>query len=191
MIVMFVCQSIIIILFVSRKINSQQMILGDSIYLSFTATILLIGITILSNRMQALLTVIGRIEKRDTRVTRETVNRIYLITLAFNVFFLVRVATECTLAAVLVMNMYSSHSVSIVISDKYWLLYIIVKHSSEVAILLIEIVIATTINRYKSQRTGTAGTTAATSSITASIRHNEYTPINSHSTAPYSQSDLM
>ena len=177
MAVIVAVQALNVLLYTSRRFNSLEMILFDSIYLSAVSVIILLVMTLLSQRIQALLLVIGAINNTSTR---PQVRRIYAITFAINAFFIVRVAIELTFAISLVMLMRSKNSISVIIDDDYWLLYVTVKHSTEVLVLVLELVISTAIKSYDNTRSGgvaKVGDGSSNDDITR-LKNTEYTPIN-------------
>lgn len=80
-----------IILFLFEVINSEEMILFDSVILSVVAITTSSCMTVLSTRIRVVLTSIGAINSSSTR---PQTNRILAMTRVGNAFFSIRVALE-------------------------------------------------------------------------------------------------
>ena len=65
-----------------------------------------------------------------------------------NAFFVVRIAVECALAISCILLMRAHKSFSVVLSDKYWEIYLFIKHFSEIMVLSAQLVISTAIKHY-------------------------------------------
>lgn len=96
------CQAINIILFLAQVLNSEQMILYDSIMLTVVSVAVVAEITILSHQIQV---VLQNLEAINNRNSQPQIRRIFAIIVVANVFFVTRVILECTLAVCLVQLM--------------------------------------------------------------------------------------
>ena len=98
---LFLCiaEAINISLFVCQVINSEQMILYDSILFALTSVATLLAMSMFSGRIRVVLTTIGVINSNSTR---PQVRRILAITVAANIFFILRLGIELSVAVVLV-----------------------------------------------------------------------------------------
>lgn len=88
-----------IILFICRFYNSEAMILFDSMLFSFTSLATLIAITMFSNRIRVVLTMMGVINGNSTK---PQVRRILAITVAANIFFILRLLIEISISLYLI-----------------------------------------------------------------------------------------
>lgn len=96
------CQALNIVLFLSQVLNSEQMILYDSIMLTVVSVAVVAEITILSNQIQV---VLQNLEAINNRNSQPQIRRIFAIIVVANVFFVTRVILECTLAVSLIQLM--------------------------------------------------------------------------------------
>lgn len=87
-------------LFFMRVFDSEQTVIFDSIMLAIVSVLVLLAITVFSQRLRNLLTAVGSLNSIAT--TGPQVRRILAITVACNVFFICRVVIECSLAIYLV-----------------------------------------------------------------------------------------
>jgi hypothetical protein len=88
-----------IILFVFRFYNSEAMILFDSLLFSITSLATLIAISLFSNRIRVVLTMMGVINGNSTK---PQVRRILAITVAANIFFGLRLLIEVSISLYLI-----------------------------------------------------------------------------------------
>lgn len=128
--------------FLFQIYNSQAMILFDSLLMSTLSLFALFHITLFSNRIRLLLQTIGVINANSTRAQ---VRRILAITIAANIFFVWRFLTEIILSFVFVYYWRVNKSFDVAVTHEYWDLYIDAKHWSEMAVLLLELLISTAI----------------------------------------------
>jgi hypothetical protein len=101
MLVLCSAECVNIALFLFQRFNSEQMILYDSILFSLTSVATLIAITMFSGRIRVVLTTIGVINSNSTR---PQVRRILAITVAANIFFVLRLAIELSVAIALIVR---------------------------------------------------------------------------------------
>lgn len=85
-----------ILLFLCGIVNSEGMILLDSVTLSVIAVVISVFMTILSTRIRVVLMTIGAINSNSTR---PQINRILAMTRVGNAFFFIRVAVELAFTA--------------------------------------------------------------------------------------------
>ena len=129
-------------LYLCQVYNSEVMILYDAIAYSIMSLATLIGITIFSFRVRNVLATMGLINNNSAR---PQIRRILAITVAANVFFILRVIVEAALAIGLALLAVENKSFYVVVSNVYWDVYINTKHWSEVIVLALELIISTTI----------------------------------------------
>eukprot|EP01041_Mallomonas_annulata_P007316 gene7316-14914_t len=141
-----------ICLFLFQIYNSEGMLFFDSILMSTISLITLVQITVFSQRIRIVLMTIGVINANSTK---PQVRRILAITVAANIFFIWRVVTELLLTVMFVLAWKQNQNFNIILSNKYWDLYINIKHWSEVVVLVLELLISTAI---KSPVSATAAT---------------------------------
>ena len=96
-----------ITLFLTEAINSEGMILFDSITLSIVAVITSAFMTVLSTRIRVVLMTIGAINSNSTR---PQTNRILAMTRVGNAFFFIRVALELALTVSCITLMKGTHT---------------------------------------------------------------------------------
>lgn len=96
-----------IVLFLFGFYNSEVMILFDSLVFSFTSLATLIAISIFSNRIRIVLTMMGVINGNSTK---PQVTRILAITVAANIFFILRLIIEITISLYLISLWTSKYS---------------------------------------------------------------------------------
>ena len=96
-----------ITLFLTEAINSEGMILFDSITLSIVAVITSAFMTVLSTRIRVVLMTIGAINSNSTR---PQTNRILAMTRVGNAFFFIRVALELALTVSGITLMKGTHT---------------------------------------------------------------------------------
>mmetsp|Transcript_20461 Transcript_20461/g.34253 ORF Transcript_20461/g.34253 Transcript_20461/m.34253 type:complete len:407 (+) Transcript_20461:112-1332(+) len=132
-------------LFLSGRFNSEEMILYDSIMLTVVSLAVVAEITVLSKQIQV---VLNNLDAISNRSSQPQIRRIFAIIMVANVFFVTRVVLEVSLAVSLIVLMRQNHSFSVIVTDRYWSLYIIAKHACEVLVLTLEMVISTAINSY-------------------------------------------
>ena len=101
MFVLFVAEAVNVGLFLIQHFNSEEMILYDSILFSVTSVSTLIAITMFSGRIRVVLTTIGVINSNSTR---PQVRRILAITVAANIFFILRLGIELSVAIALIVR---------------------------------------------------------------------------------------
>lgn len=89
-------------LFLGRVFNSEQMILFDSVLLSVVSMMTFAAMSILSRHIRVVLMMVGALSSSSTM---PQVRRITAITLAANIFFVVRVSVEVSLGVYLIMLM--------------------------------------------------------------------------------------
>lgn len=119
-------------LFLGGVYSSEGMIMVDAILLATVSIICVCEITIFSHRFRTVLKTLGAINQVSTE---SQVKRIVWITVTGNLFFFTRAFLE-TIFAVMLMVYWRKHgTVSAVFSHELWDTYIILKHTSEVAIL--------------------------------------------------------
>jgi hypothetical protein len=99
MLVLFSLEIFNILFFLFRFYNSEVMILFDSLLFSFISLATLIAISIFSNRIRVVLTMMGMINGNSTK---QQVRRILAITVAANIFFIVRLLIELSTSLYLV-----------------------------------------------------------------------------------------
>ena len=145
--VVVAAQALNIALFLGQVENSEGMILFDSIMLSLLAVFAGVHMTVLRSRIRVLLTTIGAINASSSS-TRPHTERILAMTRVGNAFFVAKIAVECSLAISCFLLMRARRSFSVVLNDSYWEAYLLIKHTSEVAALLCQLVISTAIKHY-------------------------------------------
>eukprot|EP01034_Spumella_vulgaris_P024359 gene24359-30688_t len=126
-------------------IMTVGMILYDSILMSVISLAIVVKITLLSNQIRF---VLANLEAINARNSQPQIRRIFAIIVVAHLFFVTRVVLEVGLSVCLVILMKDQHSFSVVISDRYWSLYVLLKHSSEVVVLGLELAISTAIRAY-------------------------------------------
>lgn len=136
-------------LFLLRRINSELMILIDSLFLSIVSVLTMARLAYLSSKIRELLEQIGAINATSTQ---PQIRRIFAITVAVNMFFLIRVGIECAFALSIITLMRKSNSLSVLMSDKYWNIYILTRHISEIIVLSLELLISTPLKQYSNNR---------------------------------------
>lgn len=129
-------------LYLCQVYNSEAMILYDAIAYSIMSLATLIGLTIFSSRVRTVLATMGIINNNSAR---PQIRRILAITIAANVFFILRVIVETCLAVGLLLLAIENKSFHVVVSTVYWDVYINTKHWAEVIVLALELIISTTI----------------------------------------------
>lgn len=134
-----------IALFLTQHFNSEQMMLCSSFMLSLVAIAIVITVTVLSHHIK---TALRNLEVITRRSSQPQIRRIFAIIIAANVFFVVRVILELTLTISLLVLFKRSQSFSVLLSDRYWTLYIALKYGSEVLVLTTELIISTAIKSY-------------------------------------------
>jgi hypothetical protein len=104
-----VIQLVNIFLFLGQVINSEQMILYDSIMLSIVSIGIVAEITILSHQIKE---VLHNLEAINNRTAHPQMKRIFAIIVVANIFFVTRVILECTLSISLIQLMKGSYIVN-------------------------------------------------------------------------------
>jgi len=132
-------------LYLLQQINSEEMILFDSIFLSIVSIMTLAKLASLSSKIRGLLEQIGAINATSTQ---PQIRRIFAITVTVNLFFLIRVGIECAFTLSVISLMRTNHSLAVIMSDSYWSVYILIRHTSEIAVLALELLISTPIKQY-------------------------------------------
>ncbi|CAN0017529.1 unnamed protein product [Phaeothamnion confervicola] len=118
--------------FLAGAYSSQGMILVDAVLLSLIALVCSVEVSIFSHRFRTVLRTLGAINQVSTE---EQVRRIVRVTVAGNVFFLVRAACEVAVGSTIFHYWKRHKSFAVVFGSTYWDIYIIVAHASEVLIL--------------------------------------------------------
>ncbi|KAJ1428534.1 hypothetical protein B484DRAFT_396760 [Ochromonadaceae sp. CCMP2298] len=149
MMVLCSCEAVNVGLFLVGHFNSEQMILYDSILLTVISVAAVAEISLLSHQIQA---VLRNLEAINNRNSQPQIRRIFAIIIVANSFFVTRVVLECALAVYLSTLMRDKHSFSVLISDKWWTVYIGAKHACEVLVLTLELIISTAIKSYDTGR---------------------------------------
>lgn len=142
MLLLLLLETLNILFFLFQIYNSEAMILFDSLFMSAVSIGCLVQITIFSNRIRNLLQIIGVINANSTRAQ---VRRILAITIAANIFFIWRFLTEIVLSLVFLYYWRVDGSFNVPMSHEYWSVYLDAKHWSEMAVLLLELLISTAI----------------------------------------------
>lgn len=145
MIPLIATQLLSVILYFFQFVNSETMILYGSILLSIVSIAIVLKITILSKDIRI---VLKNMEFINNRNSQPQIRRISAIIIVANLFFISRVILELTLSISLIKLMTERHSFSVIISDKYWSIYIAIKHVSEIVVLTLELLISTAIKTY-------------------------------------------
>lgn len=108
MLVLLIIQCVNIFLYVFDKINSQGMILYDSIFLALLSLATVTRITLLSNKIKL---VLNTLEAANRNNSKPQIRRIFAIMLVADLFFVSRVVLECALAIALIALMHGKLSV--------------------------------------------------------------------------------
>jgi len=119
-------------LFLFRDYSTEGMTLVNSVTLSLVSIVCVCEITIFSHRFRTVLKTLGAINQVSTE---SQVKRIVWITVTGNLFFLTRAFLEITLTTLLLVYWHKHGTVAEIFSHAMWDAYIILKHSSELAIL--------------------------------------------------------
>lgn len=130
-----------IVFYMLQLYNSQAMILYDSILYAIISTFTLLRLSRLSQEIRSVLATIGIINAKSTDAQ---VKRILAMTVAANIFLLIRVVIEVVNAVALVI-LFSERKPFVQVSTEYWNFYILGKHWSEVIILTLLLIISTAI----------------------------------------------
>lgn len=119
-------------LFLFRNYSSEGMLLVNSVTLSLVSLVCVCEITIFSRRFRTVLKTLGDINQVSTEAQ---VKRIVWITVTGNLFFFTRAFLEMIFAIMLLVYYRKTGTVAEVFSHSMWDTYILLKHSSELAIL--------------------------------------------------------
>jgi len=120
--------------FLGRVYSSEGMVLVNAILLSTVSIVCVCEITIFSHRFRTVLKTLGAINQVSTE---SQVKRIVWITVTGNLFFFTRAFLEAVFAFMLIIYWHKNGTVAEVFSHKTWDTYILLKHWSEVAILVL------------------------------------------------------
>lgn len=154
----------------------SDLLLHDALLLSTTAVLVLMAITYLSSMINQ---VLHTMEQTNRSAAQAQLQRIYMIIMVANVFFFTRVILEGGLAAYLwylILGNYSliaitsllsslisihlfsffsnkgENSHDILIPEPYWTIYIGIKHSTEIVVLILELLVSTAIRSYENPK---------------------------------------
>mmetsp|Transcript_22132 Transcript_22132/g.41175 ORF Transcript_22132/g.41175 Transcript_22132/m.41175 type:complete len:384 (-) Transcript_22132:173-1324(-) len=149
---LLVMETLNIVLFLCRVYNAEVMILYDSALFSVVSLTCLYGISFFSYRIRIILQTLGYINAKSTK---QQVQRILAITLAANIFFLLRVVVEVCIVITLIIHFLSSKSM--VVDEELhslWSKCILSKHWLEVGIIALELVVSSSVSSSQSSDGG-------------------------------------
>lgn len=97
-----------ILLFLLQYINSEVMIIYDSILLSIVSICTLAGLIIYSSKIRSVMTAIGKLNKNPiaNSTMKKQIHRIWLITIGATLFFFIRILVELGFALTVIKFMY-------------------------------------------------------------------------------------
>jgi hypothetical protein len=121
-----------LLLFLLGCYTTEGMILYDAMVLATVSIVCVCQITIFSQRFRTVLKTLGAINQVSTDAQ---VRRIVWITVTGNLFFFTRAFLETIFALLVITYWMDHHSVAKLFSHAWWDTYIMLKYSSEVAIL--------------------------------------------------------
>eukprot|EP00555_Chaetoceros_dichaeta_P005433 CAMPEP_0198251488 /NCGR_PEP_ID=MMETSP1447-20131203/2306_1 /TAXON_ID=420782 /ORGANISM="Chaetoceros dichaeta, Strain CCMP1751" /LENGTH=331 /DNA_ID=CAMNT_0043936527 /DNA_START=105 /DNA_END=1100 /DNA_ORIENTATION=+ len=129
---LFSVQILNAVLFLNDVYSSEAMRLVDAILLASVSIICVIEITIFSHKFRTVLQTLGAINQVSTESQNK---RIVWITVTGNLFFFTRAFLEIIFTSVLIIYWHRNGNVAETFSHKWWDVYVLIKHWSEVAIL--------------------------------------------------------
>lgn len=143
MLTLLLMEGVNIMLFLLRVYDAEIMILYDSSLFAIVSLSCLYGITFFSSRIRVILQTLGFINARSTK---QQVQRIMAITLASNVFFMLRVCIEVGTIIVLVVLFLSEKEFSEILKHSFWSKCILCKHWLEFCIVSLELIVSSSVS---------------------------------------------
>jgi len=168
------CEALNIALFLLQFFNLEQVIVFDSILFCIVSLVSLVVITVLSSRFRLLLAS----HASSDGATRSQLSRILTITIAANIYFLLRAALEGTTAYVILRSMQQQHTFTTTppfLPSYFWDSYILIKHSSEALIMAAELYASSAVPKPPAHQQQQPSSTSF--SVNMSRRSTEVSPL--------------
>jgi hypothetical protein len=146
------------VFFLMQFYSSEGMLLVNALLLATVSIVCVCEITIFSHRFRTVLKTLGAINQVSTE---SQVKRIVWITVTGNLFFFTRAFLETVFCGLLILYWHRTGTVAHIFSHKFWDTYIVLKHWSEICILVLMLYILQSRFTANNSAAATAGGTVA------------------------------